>query len=212
MAPVTKKKGEQGGKEKGTGEKGEFLRRIKELGKISKETYNKIPDKLIQKYSETVKKHETQRKERDELLNQVKEELHAKWRKPATGKQDKQSAKKDNKQKQIVKLDNPGHGDDCQVVMPNGCESEFDTTVLSLTNRRSKFLQHFHKLLIFNHPFKNSFVKNNWFIGQVLRYRQEWRPAGFGLGELIRSFSLLPLEETTIELTVWEKTVQATYS
>lgn len=214
MPKVTKKTEEQTGKEQENTGKNTLLKRVKELESIFDQTYKKIPGKLLQKYCDTVRKHEKRRKELDESLDQINEELHAKWRKPEVKKPNTQSSKGAKKQDieseekkiQVIKLDTSSRADDTQVIVPKGCESEFDTTVLSLTNRRSKFLQHFYKLLVFNHPFENGFVKNNWFIGQVLRYQQEWRPAGFGLGELVKSFSLLPLEETTIELTVWEKT------
>lgn len=198
MANDKKKRNEKNEGKKDFGEKNDSSRRIADLGKMAKETYENIPKELIQKYKDTVKRHSEFIKKRDESLNQLSETLREKWRKPV--------AKKTEKKKKSTILDNPGNPDEGELPVLEQCESEFDTTTLSLTNRRAKFMQHFYKLLIFNHPFKESFVKYNWFIGQVLRYKQEWRPAGFGLGELIKSFSLLPLEETTIEATVWEKT------
>lgn len=38
----------------------------------------------------------------------------------------------------------------------------------------------------------------------LLRYRQNWVPKGYGLGEIIYSISLLPNEETTLEVKTWE--------
>jgi len=176
----------------------DIAKRIIKLGGIATQIYKNIPEELIQKYKDTVKRHNEFIKKRNELHNQLSEELHEKWKKHRT--------KETGEEQQLKKSDNPGNHNEDVLTILDQCESEFDTTTLSLTNRRADFLQHFYKLLIFNHPFKESFVKYNWFIGQVLKYKQEWRPAGFGLGELIKSFSLLPLEETTIEVTVWEKT------
>jgi hypothetical protein len=179
---------------------GNNKKRISDLGNKAKAAYKKIPKNLVQKYKKTLEDHKKFIIKREEKLDQLKEIDPHKLTKPIVKKKNASPTKK--KAEEISLDDNSA----AAVIFDSECASEFDTTQLSLTNRRAKVLQHFFKLLIFNHPFKESFVKNNWFIGQVLRYKQEWRPAGFGLGELIKSFSLLPLEETTLELTVWEKT------
>ena len=88
------------------------------------------------------------------------------------------------------------------------CASSFDMTELSLRSGRGTSFQDYCKVLVFNHPFRPGFSRNGWYLGQILRYRQEWRPAGFTVGELVQSFSLLPLEKTVIDLSVWEKSRQ----
>ena len=175
-------------------------KRISDLGKKAQAAYKKIPPNLVKKYKKALEDHKEFIIKREKKLNQLKEFGVQKLEKPTVKKRNPGPSEK--KAEEI----SPDENSVGAMILDTECASEFDTTQLSLTNRRAKVFQHFFKLLIFNHPFKESFVKNNWFIGQVLRYRQEWRPAGFGLGELIKSFSLLPLEETTLELTVWEKT------
>lgn len=43
-----------------------------------------------------------------------------------------------------------------------------------------------------------------WDLFVMLKYRQDWRPSGYGLGDLIYSVSLLPNEELTLEVKTWE--------
>ncbi len=43
-----------------------------------------------------------------------------------------------------------------------------------------------------------------WDLFLALKYRQDWRPTGYGLGELLYSISLLPNEELTLEVKTWE--------
>jgi len=203
MAKFEKKSSQESGKDQVPEKNGIKKSRIDELTEIARKAYKEIPEKLIGEYSAVVRKHIAQKKEWQNLLDQIPGDFLRRWKKPVS-----ENVKTKLK---IPETDAPTESnrpasDFSDIILPKGCESEFDTSVLMLTNRRAKFYQHFVKLLINNHPFKNSFVKNNWFTGQALIYRQEWRPAGFGLGELVKSFSLLPLEETSLELTVWEKT------
>ncbi len=202
MAKNAGKSVPESGKDKPVEENGIKQSSIQELGKMAREVYKEIPGKLIEEYSSVVRKHDLQRKEWQNSLDEVPTELLKRWKKPVLEKKNS-SSKSTEAAALTVEEREPA---EAGFIVPKGCESEFDTSVLSLTNRRAKYFQHFVKLMINNHPFKNSFVKNNWFTGQALIYRQEWRPAGFGLGELVKSFSLLPAEETSIELTVWEKT------
>ncbi|WP_437602920.1 hypothetical protein WMF28_14930 [Sorangium sp. So ce590] len=44
----------------------------------------------------------------------------------------------------------------------------------------------------------------DWDLFLVLKYEQKWTPAGYGLGELLYTISLLPDEELTLELKTWE--------
>ncbi len=52
----------------------------------------------------------------------------------------------------------------------------------------------------------------SWDLFVILKYRQDWRPNGYGLGELVYSTSLMPNEELTLEVKTWEtsKTQQDT--
>ncbi|MCB2176708.1 MAG: hypothetical protein KQH57_12925 [Actinomycetales bacterium] len=43
-----------------------------------------------------------------------------------------------------------------------------------------------------------------WTLGMVYKYRQDSRPTGYGLGDLIYTLSLLPNEEVTMEIKTWE--------
>lgn len=44
----------------------------------------------------------------------------------------------------------------------------------------------------------------HWDLFLMLKYRQGWRPSGYGLGDLIYTMSLLPNEELTLEVKTWE--------
>jgi hypothetical protein len=44
----------------------------------------------------------------------------------------------------------------------------------------------------------------SWDLFLMLKYRQDWKPSAYGLGELINTMSLLPNEELTIEVKTWE--------
>ncbi len=85
------------------------------------------------------------------------------------------------------------------------CSSDFDATELSLRPNRGKWAQDFYKVLIFNHPAGVGFYRNGWYLGHIQRFRQEWRPGGFSIGELVHSTSLAPLEKTVLEISDWEK-------
>ncbi len=52
----------------------------------------------------------------------------------------------------------------------------------------------------------------SWDLYLMLKYRQDWQPSGYGLGELVHTMSLLPNEELTLEVKTWEtsKTQQDT--
>jgi hypothetical protein len=43
-----------------------------------------------------------------------------------------------------------------------------------------------------------------WDLFLTLKYRQDWRPSGYGLGDLVYAVSLLPNEELTLEVKTWE--------
>ncbi|GIK73613.1 MAG: hypothetical protein BroJett021_26010 [Chloroflexota bacterium] len=43
-----------------------------------------------------------------------------------------------------------------------------------------------------------------WDLFLMLKYRQDWKPSGYGLGDLIYTVSLLPNEELTLEVKTWE--------
>lgn len=47
-------------------------------------------------------------------------------------------------------------------------------------------------------------VTRKYFLGLELGYCQQWKPSGYGLGELISSISLLPNEDLTLEVKTWE--------
>jgi|GEM_PF-3230433 len=103
--------------------------------------------------------------------------------------------------------ENPANGSVPRVIFPvDPCATEFDAKELSLRPSRGKFSQLFYKVLLFNHPFGTTFFRNGWYLGQILRFRQEWRPAGFSIGELVHSTSLAPLEKAVFEVSNWEKT------
>ncbi|MDD1660432.1 MAG: hypothetical protein LUQ62_04410 [Methanomicrobiales archaeon] len=44
----------------------------------------------------------------------------------------------------------------------------------------------------------------SWDLFVMLKYRQDWSPSGYGLGEMLYGISLLPNEELTLELKTWE--------
>ncbi|WP_395703595.1 hypothetical protein [Aquabacterium sp.] len=44
----------------------------------------------------------------------------------------------------------------------------------------------------------------SWDLFLMLKYRQDWRATGYGLGELLHTVSLMPNEELTLELKTWE--------
>lgn len=52
----------------------------------------------------------------------------------------------------------------------------------------------------------------SWDLFVMLNYRQDWKPSGYGLGELLYATSLMPNEELTLEVKTWEtsKTQQDT--
>jgi|GEM_PF-2123800 len=52
----------------------------------------------------------------------------------------------------------------------------------------------------------------SWDLFLMLKYRQDWVPSGYGLGELLFAISLMPNEELTLETKTWEtsKTQQDT--
>lgn len=43
-----------------------------------------------------------------------------------------------------------------------------------------------------------------WDLYFMMKYRQDWLPTGYGLGDLVYTTSLLPSEETTLEIKTWE--------
>ncbi|WP_340111980.1 hypothetical protein [Maribellus mangrovi] len=44
----------------------------------------------------------------------------------------------------------------------------------------------------------------SWDLFAMLKYRQDWKPSGYGLGELLYAVSLMPNEELTLEMKTWE--------
>ena len=43
-----------------------------------------------------------------------------------------------------------------------------------------------------------------WELDMLYKYRQDWKPSGYGLGNLVYTMSLLPNEELTLEVKTWE--------
>lgn len=91
----------------------------------------------------------------------------------------------------------------------DACASLFDVNDLALRGRKSVTARRYYQPLILTDAFisdPRQSKPNTWLFGQRLEYQQEWRHAGFTLGELISSMSLLPGEELTIEVNSWQRT------
>lgn len=98
------------------------------------------------------------------------------------------------------------------------CQGDFDKTALALKEVDTTTKHYSKKVLILKDAEVTRLVKSEpgdpdyyysgvtrtYSIGVELGYRQEWKPTGYGLGELINSISLLPNEELTLEVKTWE--------
>jgi len=107
------------------------------------------------------------------------------------------------------------------------CQGNFDKTQLALKQVENSIKHYFSKVLILadseitrvvarpqegSVDFTKGDVKRTYYLGLELGYRQEWKPNGYGLGDIITSITLLPNEELTFEVKTWEtsKTQQDT--
>ena len=84
------------------------------------------------------------------------------------------------------------------------CQSLFDVNDLAIRGRKAVTTRRFYFPLIF--PEVRLVDSQKWGLGQKVEYDQEWRHDGFTLGGFISSFSLLPGEEVTFEVSSWQKT------
>jgi hypothetical protein len=88
------------------------------------------------------------------------------------------------------------------------CTSLFEANDLALTDRRPVSVRKFNQPLVMIDAVLPGLARNTWLFGQKLEFQQEWRHAGFTLGELASSLSLLPGEELTIEVSSFQRTKQ----
>lgn len=90
------------------------------------------------------------------------------------------------------------------------CEARFDLSQLSLqevdrtTRHYSRKQLYLHDSDIVRTIRETDHNEVRYSLALLLRYRQEWVPKKYGLGELIYSLSLLPNEELTLEVKTWE--------
>lgn len=84
------------------------------------------------------------------------------------------------------------------------CQSLFDVNELAIRGRKAVIAKRFYFPLIY--PEFRMDPGQKWGLGQKVEFDQEWRHEGFTLGSLISSFSLLPNEEVTIEVSAWQRT------
>lgn len=84
------------------------------------------------------------------------------------------------------------------------CQSLFDVNELAIRGRKAVIAKRFYIPMIY--PEFRLVPNQKWGIGQKVEFDQEWRHEGFTLGSLISSFSLLPNEEVTIEISSWQRT------
>jgi hypothetical protein len=98
------------------------------------------------------------------------------------------------------------------------CEGTFDKSKLALKDV-DNVTYHFSKKILLlkdteitrlvtseakDPDYYYSGVQRTYSFGIELKHRQEWRPSGYGLGDIISSISLLPNEELTLEVKTWE--------
>jgi hypothetical protein len=83
------------------------------------------------------------------------------------------------------------------------CTSQFDVKDLALTGRKAVTVRRYEQPVIF--PDVLIAVSGAWRFGQRMEFSQEWRHAGFTLGDLSTSLSLLPGEELTVEVSSWQR-------
>jgi spore coat protein U-like protein len=83
------------------------------------------------------------------------------------------------------------------------CRSLFDVNELAIRGRKAVTTKRFYIPMIFPEVLLRPDQK--WGFGQKVEYDQEWRHEGFTLGSLVSSFSLLPNEDVTIEVSSWQK-------
>jgi len=84
------------------------------------------------------------------------------------------------------------------------CQSLFDVNELAIRGRKAVTAKRFYFPVIY----PDFLLDHNqqWGLGQKVEFDQEWRHEGFTLGGLISSFSLLPNEEVTVEVSSWQRT------
>ncbi|MCV0388009.1 MAG: hypothetical protein K5821_16775 [Nitrobacter sp.] len=86
------------------------------------------------------------------------------------------------------------------------CNSVFDTSDLALSGIKAVTSRRFGQPLVLLDVDLPASSESTWLLGQQLQFQQEWRHAGFTLGELTSSLSLLPGEELTIEVSSYQRT------
>jgi hypothetical protein len=92
------------------------------------------------------------------------------------------------------------------------CEPKPDIEQLVLKvvdNTESVYIRTLNKLKGAGLPVVKYHVRDviktyRWDLFIMLKYRQDWRPSGYGLGDLTYTTSLLPNEELTLEVKTWE--------
>jgi hypothetical protein len=98
--------------------------------------------------------------------------------------------------------------------MVRECKALFDTSELALRTVEQKTSHFSRRPIVFYDLFFWRLKRDldtgmdiptvKWRLGLLLKYRQDWIAAGYGLGELIYSVSLLPNEDLTLEVKTWE--------
>lgn len=94
-------------------------------------------------------------------------------------------------------------------VDPNSpCESVMDPSLLRFEATKAVWEARYHHLGVIEDAVIGALpdpasTSPGWLLGQKFEYAQEWRHAGFTLGSLISSMSLLPQETLTIEVASW---------
>ncbi len=83
------------------------------------------------------------------------------------------------------------------------CSSLFDVNDLAIRGRKTVSSKRIYFPIIF--PEFRLDKAQQWGLGQKVEFSQEWRHEGFTLGSLISSFSLLPAEEVTLEVSAWQR-------
>jgi hypothetical protein len=89
------------------------------------------------------------------------------------------------------------------------CTSLFDAGELALRGRKAIAIRQYNQALVMTDAFLGGGpLFSRWLFGQKIEFQQEWRHEGFTLGELVSSFSLLPQEELTMEVSSYQRTRQ----
>lgn len=99
------------------------------------------------------------------------------------------------------------------------CEGTFDKSSLALKEVDNSINNYSNKIILLSNAdiirivtpggpadidAGQSKVERKYSFGLELSYRQEWKPSGYGLGEIIQSITLLPNEELSLEVKTWE--------